>query len=78
MSTASTKSRSPKKKRKAEIASGNAAAEPSVSLQGDISQRTWLICSLSIMAVAAFLRLYHLSLVPFHHDEGVTGTFSFA
>ena len=27
------------------------------------------------MAVAAFLRLYHLPLVPFHHDEGVNGNF---
>ncbi len=27
------------------------------------------------MAVAAVLRLYNLSLVPFHHDEGVNGNF---
>ena len=27
------------------------------------------------MAVAAFLRIYDLELVPFHHDEGVNGNF---
>ena len=34
----------------------------------------WLSC-VAIIAVAAFLRLYHLSLKPFHHDEGVNGFF---
>ena len=78
MSTASTKSRSHKKKRKAEVAASKSLAEPSGPKsfwQGEVSQRTWLICSLSILAVAAFLRLYHLDLVPFHHDEGVNGNF---
>ncbi|HXD33994.1 MAG TPA: flippase activity-associated protein Agl23 [Pyrinomonadaceae bacterium] len=41
----------------------------------DISQRSWLIGSISIMAVAALVRLYNLPLVPFHHDEGVNGNF---
>jgi uncharacterized protein (TIGR03663 family) len=78
VSTASTKLRSHKKKRKVEVASSKTLAEPSAPRgfrQGDVSQRTWLICSLSILAVAAFLRLYHLDLVPFHHDEGVNGNF---
>ena len=75
MNTASTKSRSRKKKPKVEATGGKTVTEPSVSQPGEISQRTWLICSLSIMAVAAFLRLYYLDLVPFHHDEGVNGNF---
>ena len=41
----------------------------------EISERTWLLCSLFIMAVGAILRLYDLNLVPFHHDEGVNGNF---
>ncbi len=78
MSTASTKSRSHKKKGKSEGAASKTLAEPSRqpgSPRGDLSQRTWLIYSLSILAVAAFLRLYHLDLVPLHHDEGVNGNF---
>src|SRR6266498_732740 len=78
VSTASTKSRSHKKKGKSEGAASKTLAEPSRqpgSPRGDLSQRTWLIYSLSILAVAAFLRLYHLDLVPLHHDEGVNGNF---
>lgn len=41
----------------------------------DLSQPNWLIASISIMAVAAIVRLCNLSLVPFHHDEGVNGNF---
>ncbi len=41
----------------------------------EISARTWQIASLSIMAVAAFLRLYNIGLKPLHHDEGVNGFF---
>jgi len=40
-----------------------------------MSQRAWLWSSLGILAVGAFLRLYNLSLVPLHHDEGVNGNF---
>jgi uncharacterized protein (TIGR03663 family) len=41
----------------------------------EISPLIWWIASLSILAVAAFLRLYYLDLKPFHHDEGVNGFF---
>jgi uncharacterized protein (TIGR03663 family) len=34
-----------------------------------------LIASLSILALAAFVRLYMLELKPLHHDEGVNGFF---
>jgi uncharacterized protein (TIGR03663 family) len=54
------------------------AAELAVSegaTSGEISERAWLIAALGIMLVGAFLRLYNLSLVPLHHDEGVNGNF---
>jgi uncharacterized protein (TIGR03663 family) len=55
----------------------NTAASVVTSESGtrDLSERTWLISSLSILAIAAILRLYHLNLVPLHHDEGVNGNF---
>jgi uncharacterized protein (TIGR03663 family) len=79
VSTGSTKSN-----RKTQPGSGRVAPEtPRVAKQAavpsaresDISERSWLIASLSIMAVGAILRLYNLPLVPFHHDEGVNGNF---
>ena len=70
MSTTSTKS-SPKKKAPAEDTS---AASPSVD-GSEISELAWRLSSLGILVVGAFLRLYHLSLVPLHHDEGVNGNF---
>ncbi len=38
------------------------------------AQLWWASCAV-ITAAAAFLRLYKLSLKPFHHDEGVNGFF---
>src|SRR3979411_1659777 len=40
-----------------------------------MSERAWPLSSIAIVIVGAFLRLYHLSLVPLHHDEGVNGNF---
>jgi uncharacterized protein (TIGR03663 family) len=37
--------------------------------------RAWWISALSILLVAAAVRLYDLDLVPLHHDEGVNGNF---
>ena len=45
------------------------------ALSADLSERAWRFSSLGILIVGAFLRLYNLSLVPFHHDEGVNGNF---
>ncbi|MDQ6653943.1 MAG: TIGR03663 family protein, partial [Acidobacteriota bacterium] len=45
------------------------------SRAGEVSERTWRIASVSIFVVAAVLRMYQLSLVPLHHDEGVNGNF---
>lgn len=42
---------------------------------GTLSDRVWWTCALSILLVAAVLRLYDLDLVPLHHDEGVNGNF---
>jgi len=35
----------------------------------------WRLSSAAILIVGVFLRLYSLSLVPLHHDEGVNGNF---
>jgi len=77
VSTVSTKSHNRKKNRRSEgappkISPPEVANPPQTRA---LSQRTWLICSLFIMAVGAILRVYNLGLVPFHHDEGVNGNF---
>lgn len=78
MSTSSTKSRR-KQTRQPDTATPRAktgAASPVPEyLPAELSERTWTIFSLFILAAAAVLRLYHLALVPLHHDEGVNGNF---
>lgn len=77
MSTASTKSSSRNQKQKP-VTKSRADASGSgndVRQELEISQRSWLIASISIFLFGAFLRLYNLPLVPFHHDEGVNGNF---
>jgi uncharacterized protein (TIGR03663 family) len=65
VSTTSTKSRADKKPEPAtEAASGDG-----------FSVLKWRIAAASILVTGAFLRLYDLGLVPFHHDEGVNGNF---
>lgn len=77
MRTAST--RSNRKKGPQAKASGAkrpaAATDPEAGLAQGISERAWLIASISILAVAALFRIYDLGLVPLHHDEGVNGNF---
>lgn len=63
MTTTSTKSR-PKKQ-----------PPPQLANSEGLSTRNWRIASAAILIVGAFLRLYDLSLVPLHHDEGVNGNF---
>jgi uncharacterized protein (TIGR03663 family) len=79
VSTASTRSRNRKKKGYAESTSPRAKptvpAAATESSSRDLSERSWRICSLTVMIVAAILRLYQLNLVPMHHDEGVNGNF---
>ncbi len=53
------------------------AAEPVQTAffnEQDLS-KIWRVGSLSVMAVAVFLRVAWLTLKPFHHDEGVNGLF---
>jgi uncharacterized protein (TIGR03663 family) len=40
-----------------------------------ISRTSWIIVAAGILLVAAALRLWDLTLAPFHHDEGVSGWF---
>jgi uncharacterized protein (TIGR03663 family) len=54
--------------------SGQKSAETSAP-GFDLSERAWQLSSLAILFVGAFLRLFKLSLVPLHHDEGVNGNF---
>jgi uncharacterized protein (TIGR03663 family) len=79
VSTASTKSR-PAKNAKAGRWNARASVRARESLAGpepgqEIPERVWLVGRILVLAVAAFLRLYNLSLVPLHHDEGVNGNF---
>ena len=46
-----------------------------ISQRPDVSDRFWRISAVLILALAAFLRVYNLNLVPLHHDEGVNGNF---
>jgi len=39
------------------------------------NNRNWVICSIVVLAIAAFFRLYLINLNPLHHDEGVNGFF---
>src|SRR5438874_7459193 len=39
------------------------------------AQRRWRISAAAVLVVGAALRLYDLTLVPLHHDEGVNGKF---
>jgi uncharacterized protein (TIGR03663 family) len=77
VSTTSTKSR--RKKQQAARKQESVAAksgEPGPPAEGaELSQRAWRLSSAAILIVGAFLRLYNLSLVPLHHDEGVNGNF---
>jgi uncharacterized protein (TIGR03663 family) len=77
MSTTSSKSRNrksasaPKKDRVTPKFSSDAKA----SAPGDISDSTYRLLGGAILIVGAFLRLFYLTLVPLHHDEGVNGNF---
>jgi uncharacterized protein (TIGR03663 family) len=77
VSTASTKSRGSRNKRgQATKPSAKKRTEvPEAPPTDQISERSWLIAAMSVLAVGAFLRLYDLPLVPLHHDEGVNGNF---
>ncbi|MDT5062834.1 MAG: hypothetical protein QOH63_3293 [Acidobacteriota bacterium] len=75
MSTDSTKLRD----RKATAARTSAQVPTDADFGGvdapEITPLVWRIASLTILASAAFIRLYELGLKPLHHDEGVNGFF---
>lgn len=83
MGTASTKSRRKQKQKRAaqskqeKKSTENFAAPPKREKQSTeiLTERNWRIASATILIIGAFLRLYDLTLVPFHHDEGVNGNF---
>jgi uncharacterized protein (TIGR03663 family) len=72
VSTISTKSRNSKSK-----STGKQSKSASVPAEtsSDISEGAWRISAAAILIVGAFLRLFYLTLVPLHHDEGVNGNF---
>lgn len=41
----------------------------------EVTTTVWRASAIGILLIGALLRLYHLSLVPLHHDEGVNGLF---
>lgn len=78
MSTSSTRSGSAGKKQpakrplddKSRVSTNDPPPQPV-----DISERDWKLSAISIFLIAAVLRVYDLTLVPLHHDEGVNGNF---
>lgn len=76
MSTGSSKSRARKAEGGARHRSTASEATPPLQAEVvELSPLVWWIVSLSILALAAFVRLYALDLKPLHHDEGVNGFF---
>jgi len=74
MGTAFTKSRD-RKDVEARNNAKSASGEPDDTDSQELSPLVWRIASLTILAGAAFIRLYELGLKPMHHDEGVNGFF---
>ena len=77
MNTISTKSRNKKPNTgKADSASRKqVSAAVDLDQNADVSEKVWRVSAAAILVVGAFLRLFNLSLVPLHHDEGVNGNF---
>jgi uncharacterized protein (TIGR03663 family) len=74
MSTISSKSRN----RKSVAASQKDRAarfSNDVLVAGDMSDSTYRLLGCAILIAGAILRLFYLTLVPLHHDEGVNGNF---
>ena len=73
MSIISTKSRNKQKPEASAAKKSNEAVttEPTEPA----SERAWWLASGSIVLIGSFLRLFKLTMVPLHHDEGVNGNF---
>jgi uncharacterized protein (TIGR03663 family) len=72
MSTTSSKSRDRKQTAQNAARFGSDAEAP---VPHDISDSTYRLLGGAILIVGASLRLFYLTLVPLHHDEGVNGNF---
>ncbi|MGH9824478.1 MAG: flippase activity-associated protein Agl23, partial [Blastocatellia bacterium] len=62
----------------ATVSTNSDDSEPAVRPEALRPARTdfwWAIAAAIVVALAAFIRLYRLDLVPLHHDEGVNGYF---
>lgn len=75
MGTASTKSRNTKQKTTATSGGAKLTAPATEVVSDAVSDVQWRFGAVVIIVLGAFLRLYNLSLVPLHHDEGVNGNF---
>src|SRR5438067_4972857 len=77
VNTISTKSRNKKSfsGNTASAARPPAGAAVAFDQNAGISENTWRISAAAVLIAGAFLRLFNLSLVPLHHDEGVNGNF---
>jgi uncharacterized protein (TIGR03663 family) len=76
--TGSTKSRRRQQRATASVPATGAKKTveiPQAAEPAELDRFTWLIASGTVLLVAALLRLYQLTLVPLHHDEGVNGNF---
>ena len=74
MSTASSKSHRSRRAPTVERPK-NRPVKAAPVVQADVSDRVWIIGCIVIVLAGAILRLYDLTLVPLHHDEGVNGNF---
>jgi uncharacterized protein (TIGR03663 family) len=71
-----TSTRSNRKKSGAKKGPAQRPSEPGLPVvNAEMSERAWQISALAILIVGTILRLYYLTLVPLHHDEGVNGNF---
>ena len=76
MTIISTKSRNKRKTSGRQNESGGREPDATqASEPAELSARAWQLSSLGILFVGAFVRLFKLTLVPLHHDEGVNGNF---
>ena len=75
MSTGSTKSGKKARAKHRAVEKTLSRREPEAAPVQDLPENAWRIGVIVILVVAAALRVYDLSLVPLHHDEGVNGNF---
>jgi len=51
-------------------------SQPSAAIESTgLTDRAWRVSAAAILIAGTILRFYKLSIVPFHHDEGVNGNF---